>query len=374
MAIQVIPYSDDWVPAVKAFNDRMHASGTHWGWYTAAEDEWLPRREGIKTWREHWLAVENGDTVRGAYALKPHEWRIAGVPHTVVDWQGPVTEGLIDRRYNTLGLRLLREMLRQYPLLYSWGHGGLEQPLLQMLGKLGWLLHRTPFCLRVLKPARFLRHNRYLRSTTGRRLALDVAAFSGAGPFAIHALHAVKAFGGGSVARATATEFTTFEGWADELWERCAPHYAVIAVRDANTMNALLPTTGTWPRALKLRVERDGRTLGWAAVMDTQMQNDDRFGTLRVGSMIDCLALPDDAAAVTDAAFRFLRARGVDMVISNQSHPAWIAAFARLGFELVPGRRIFAAAPALHTAIEPFAETSRGLHLTNMDGHGPMSL
>ena len=160
MAIQVIPYSDDWVPAVQAFNDRMHASGTHWGWYTAAEDEWLPRREGVKTWREHWLAIENGDTVRGAYALKPHEWRIAGVPHTVVDWQGPVTEGLIDRRYNTLGLRLLREMLRQYPLLYSWGHGGLEQPLLQMLEKLGWLLHRTPFCLRVLKPARFLRRNR----------------------------------------------------------------------------------------------------------------------------------------------------------------------------------------------------------------------
>jgi hypothetical protein len=373
MAIQVVPYRDDWVGAVQAFNDRMHASGTHWGWYGAAEDEWLPRREGVKTWREHWLAVEDGTTVRGAYALKPHEWRIAGVPHLVVDWQGPVTEGLIDRRYNTLGLRLLREMLRQYPLLYSWGHGGLEQPLLQMLQKLGWLLHRTPFCVRVLRPARFLRHNRYLRSTPRRRLALDVAAFTGAGPLAIHALHTVASLRGGSVPHADATEFASFESWADEVWERCAPHYAVIAARDASTMNALLPGSD-WPRAHKLRITRDGTTLGWAAVMDTQMQNDDRFGTLRVGSVIDCLALPSDAPAVIAAAFRFLRSRGVDIVISNQSHPAWIDAFAKLGFHLVPGRRIFAAAPALHTAIEPFAETSRGLHLTNMDGHGPMSL
>jgi hypothetical protein len=116
------------------------------------------------------------------------------------------------------------------------------------------------------------------------------------------------------------------------------------------------------------------RTLGWTLVMDTQMEAHERFGSLRVGSIVDVLADPADAPAVVGAAFRFLRARGVDLVVSNQAHPAWIDAFARHGFTVVQGRRVFAASPELHKALEPWTETSRGLHLTNMDGHGPMAL
>lgn len=373
MAIEVIPYTDEWVTAVLAFNDRMHAGGTHWGWYGAAADDWLPVREGRKTWREHWLAVEDGTTVRGAYALKPHEWRIRGEPQWVVDWQGPVTEGFVDRRFNTLGLRLIREMLRQRPMLYSWGHGGLEQPMLLMLEKLGWLLHHTPFLLRIVRPVRFLRRNGYLRESPARRLALDALAFSGGGALAIHGLHALRALGARRTARAEATPFDHFEAWADALWERVAPAYLAIGARDAATMNALLPA-GKWPPAIRLRITRDGRTLGWAVVLDTQMQDEPRFGTLRVGSVIDCLAAPADAEAVIGAAYRFLRARGVDLVISNQSHPAWIAAFVAYGFLALRDRRVFAASPELRKALAPFEESSAGLHLTNMDGHGPMGL
>ena len=51
-----------------------------------------------------------------------------------------------------------------------------------------------------------------------------------------------------------------------------------------------------------------------------------------------------------------------------------LAAFATHGFLLLPDRRVFAASPELHKTAMPFAETSLGLHLTNMDGHGPMGL
>lgn len=373
MAIEVVPYRPEHVPAVLAFNDRMHGGGTHWGWYGSPVDDWLPPRDGAKTWREHWLAVEDGATVRGAYALKPHEWRIRGEPQWVVDWQGPVTEGIVDRRFNTLGLRLLREMLRRHPMLYSWGHGGLEQPMLQMLEKLGWHLHKTPFLVRVVHPVRFLRGNRYLRGTPARRLALDALAFSGAGAIGLHAMHALRMLGARRSAPAAAEPFDRFEAWADELWERCAGDYLAIAARDAATMNALFPPA-KWPPATKLRVVRDGATLGWAAVLDTQMHDEPRFGDLRVGSVVDCLAAPADAEAVIGAAFRFLRARGVDLVISNQAHPAWIAAFVAHGFEALPDRRVLAASPELAKALAPFVEGSRALHLTNLDGHGPMGL
>jgi hypothetical protein len=371
MAIRVVPYTAEWVAAVLAFNERMHGSG--WGWYGSPVDSWLPERTGKRTWREHWLAIEDGVAVRGGYGLRPQEWWIRGAPQLVTDWQGPVTEGLINRRYSALGIRLLREMLRQYPLLYSWGHGGLEQPMLQMLEKLGWLLHPTPFCVRILHPFRFLRRNLYLRGTFPRRLALDLAALTGVGSLAAPVLHAGLGAGHAREANATAREFERFAAWADELWERCLPRYAAIATRDADTMNTLL-VPGRWPPCVRLRIERDGATLGWVVVMDTVMQDDPRFGSLRVGSVVDVLAEPADAEAVVGAAFRYLRSRPVDLVVSNQAHPAWALGFAAHGFLRLRGRRTFAASPALHAALEPFAETSLGLHLTNMDGHGPHAL
>lgn len=373
MPIQVVPYTKEWIQGVLDFNDRMHAGGVNWGWYGTPVDDWLPVREGRKTWREHYLAIEDGSVVRGAYALKPHEWWIDGKPVVVTDWQGPVAEGAVDRKYNTLGLRLLREVMRQYPLAYSWGHGGLEAPMLLMLEKLGFLLHRTPFCLRIEKPARFLRRNRYLRGTAARRLGLDLLALSGAGSLGVRALHTGLALQRTRSAPAQAEEFQVFEAWADDLFARCIPRYRALACRDAATMNALLPPA-RWPNAIRLRVTRGAETLGWAVVFDTQMSDDGRFGSLRVGSVVDALALPEHAEAVVGAAHRALRARGVDMIFSNQAHPDWVAGFAAHGFLILPDRRALAASPRLAEALAPFEEVKRGLHLTNMDGHGPMQL
>jgi hypothetical protein len=87
--------------------------------------------------------------------------------------------------------------------------------------------------------------------------------------------------------------------------------------------------------------------------------------------VVDCLAAPNDAAAVIGAANRFLVDRGVDMIASNQAHPIWAEAFAKNGYVILPGRRYFAASPELQKVLAPFDENQIGLHLTNLDGHGP---
>jgi len=99
-----------------------------------------------------------------------------------------------------------------------------------------------------------------------------------------------------------------------------------------------------------------------------------RFGDLRVGSIVDCLADPADAGEVVSAATRFLTQRGVDIVVSNQAHPGWARGFAQNGYAVLADKRLFAASPALQQALTPFDQVSQGLHLTNMDGHGPMAL
>jgi hypothetical protein len=198
-------------------------------------------------------------------------------------------------------------------------------------------------------------------------------AHTGAGSLAVRALHAAQTVRGGRAPRAEVEVVPEFGDWADDVWDRCAEAYSVIALRDRTTLNVVLPPEG-WPHAIRLRVTRDGSTLGWAVVLDTQMSGDRRFGDLRVGSLIDGLALPDDAPAVVGAAYRFLRKRGVDLVFANQSHPRWIEALVGQGFLILEGRRHFAASPELRKALEPFEETRVGLYLTNMDGHGPIGL
>lgn len=347
----------------------------HWRWPESPVDRWVPYHEskGRRTWRRHYVVHEEDGTIRGACALKPHDWWVKGETVQITDWHGPITEGVIDNKFLTVGLRMIREMQKEAPLLYSWGHGGLETPMLKMLESMRFLMYGTPFCLRVLRSARFLRLNGYLRTTGMRRVAQDLLAYSGLGWL------------GGKLAGAwmrrhrrvpkglRVEEFATFGPWADELWESVRSSYSAIAYRDAETMNHLLPVGG-WPEGIRLRVWDDDRSLGWVVVLDTQMSGDIRFGDLRVGSIIDCFADPEDADAVIAGADAFLASRGVDCIMSNQAHPRWREAFARNGYLLLENRRFLAATPALEKLLSPFDEVWMGLHMTNLDGHGPMRM
>jgi hypothetical protein len=377
MAIEIVPHSAELRDAVEAFNARMREGGSPWGMYTDPVPDWIPRQSPEqRVWREYYLAVEDKRDVRGGFVLKPQPWWIRGEVRIVTDWQGPYSEGIYSTRYSMLGLRMIRDMLRRQPLLYSWAYGGAaeEDAMVQMLAKIGWRMHDTPMCIRVLRPRRFLRLNRYLRSSPERRLALDVLALSGAGSIGLHALHLGLRLYGRRRFRARAEVVSEFGPWADELWRQCREHYVALAVRDSEVMNTLVPARG-WPPGHRLRV-RDprGQEVGWAVVLDTQMRGDARFGDLRVGSVIDCLGPPQRAGEVVAAAPDWLAARGVDLVVSNQVHPDWVRAFRDNGYVVLPKRRLFTASPELQKALEPFEQSMGGLHMTNLDGHGPMTL
>lgn len=377
MKIRIVPHGSEYSDAVEAFNRRLREGGSRWGFYTRHECDWIPHREKSRVWRDFYLAVSEDGAVRGGFALKPQAWFIRGSNHTVADWQGPFSEGEISPQHAALGLRMVRDMQKKEPLLYSWGHGGQGAPVLQMVRKMGWFVHGSPLLLHIRRPYRFLRKNGALRRSPMLRLALDLTAFSGVGPLALSALMSAQAafrrrrYGTGVASEpVSVSEFDRFGPWADALWDRCKSRYEALAVRDADIMNTLLPAGG-WPNAIKLKVEQGGEVIGWVAVMDTAMKGDSRFGDLRLGSVIDCLALPEHGFAVTRAAKKYLCDRNVDLIVSNQTHPAWIKGFESNGFLRIENMRFMACSPALSDALSPHATTLQGLHLTNLDGHGP---
>jgi hypothetical protein len=379
MKIKIVPHGRQYSEAVESFNQRLRDGGSKWGFYVHHECDWIPQDGRRRVWRDFFLAVEENGTVRGGFALKPQPWYINGTEQTVADWQGPFSEGELSPEYAALGLRMIREMQKRQPMVYSWGHGGADSPVLQLAHKMGWLVHGSPLMLYVNKPFRFLRYNAFLRRKRAIRVALDILALSGVGALGLHLLQAALASSsrlrhGVKLGRCIrASQFERFESWADDLWEGCKVRYGALAVRDANIMNTLLPVGG-WPNALKLRVEEGKSLLGWVVVMDTSMKGDSRFGDLRLGSIIDCLAAPEHCAAVVSAAKNFLCDRGVDLIVSNQTHAAWIEGFTCSGFMRMDDKRFMACSPALSEALLPHETTLRGLHLTNLDGHGPHML
>jgi|SRR5579871_451032 len=353
MPLAIRPFSADWRPAVRQFNARLDAAG-------AAPGLRLPEEPEIEMLpgSDLYLAVDDA-IVRGGYVLRPQQFSFHGAMRRVAHYRLPLSEGIIDKRYAAIGPLLLRSALQTEPLLYALGMGGFDRPLPRMLQAMGWKLWPVPFYFRVVHPTRFLRQMRALRRNSWRAALMDLAAWTGAGWLGTRFLQRR------SVAQASRPILVDdWTKWADEGWNAACACYGAIAQRDAATLRQLYPSST--PRFIRLQVKPDR----WAVVLDTAMQDDQYFGNLRVGTIVDCLARPEHAPAVVQAARVFLESRGVDLIISNQAHSAWTGALRADGFLEGPSNFLLGASRALTEMLGAINE----VHVNRGDGDGPIHL
>jgi hypothetical protein len=273
---------------------------------------------------------------------------------------------MVNNKYSWVASRMLGTGLKAQPLLYGLN---MTDQLTRLLTIFGWSLCRVPFYFKVNCPGRFLREIRVLRKTKARQLIANVAARTGIGGLALKILQSARAMGG--LRDEQAKVVRGFSGWADDLWNACKRSYAMIAVRDSETLNILYPAGSN--TFLCYKVTRGSTVLGWSVLLDTQMRDHKHFGNLRVGSIVDCFALPEQAFGVVRAATQVLEARGVDVILSNQSYAAWGAALQSAGFLQGPSNFRFAASRELTKLLGPVPTTMAHIHLTRGDGAGPVN-
>ncbi len=329
---------------------------------------WLPKGDHPRVYQEAFLALDNG-TMHGGYILKRQPFAMHGEEAIVASYRLPVSEGIADRAYASLGLLMMRDAVRRQPLLFSLGMGAIDRPLPKMQKSMGWIQCAVPFYFRVVHGGRFARQIQPLRRTRVRRLALDLAAYSGAatlGTLAWKVLRRSAAQPGIVVERVQ-----KFGLWANDVWSRCRDRYALIAVRDADILTALYPPEDG--RFLRWRLLDGERVLGWVVCIDTRMRGHKQFGNLRVGTIVDCLAEPESAAIVVGAASRELERLGVDLIVSNQSHGSWGQGLRSAGFVAGPSNFIFSASKQLG-ALTRSSELCASIHINRGDGDGPMHL
>lgn len=370
MPITIEPYSEDRIPAVRAFNQALAAGGVtpEFRFPESNIPHWLPPLDGRRIYQQYHLAVE-GDCVRGAFILKYQDFCLRGKIRPVVYYHLPLSLGIVNKSYVSVGLTMLRTAIKREPVLFALGMGGFDRPLPTMLKALGWKLSAVPFFFRVVHPAKFARQIAPLRSSPSRRFAGAFAALTGTGWLGIHTLQRMRSR---KQPPGLSHEcITTFGAWADDLWQRCSSSCSLIASRDSVTLNILYPPGKNF---LCIRVTRNSETVGWSVVLDTQMRDNKYFGNLRVGTIADCLALPSDAQAVLHTTAQFLARRGVDLIVVNHSHSAWSSAFRCSGFLEGPSNFIFGASPSLVKELEPYDENLPTAYFMRGDGDGPVNL
>ena len=368
MAISIVPYASHHKAAVREFNQRLRAGGAAGDlvFYEDSTPRFLPKRPGSDLYNEYFVAVEDG-VVRAGYALKHQRFFFEdGEVRSVGYYHHPLSEGLVNKAYSHAGAILLRDALARQPLLYCLGMDGYDNPLPKMLKLLGWSDCLVPFLFRVVHPAAFLRQVEAVRQGAWRRFFMDVAAWSGAGWLAFRGAQTWKQWRARRPQVHAAEEVAKFEDWANPLWEEAKGAHAMTAVRDADTLRTLFPATEA--HLTRIRLSVGGRAIGWAVV--GERKKNPKFGELRVGSIIDCFASPENALSVVREAARALERRGVDLITSNQSHGTWRGAFRESGFLEGPSNFIFAASPKLSRLLSPFEEKKARVHFTRADGDG----
>lgn len=320
---------------------------------------------------DHYLLLD-GAAVRGGFMLQKQPFWLAGASRPVNNIQMPVTEGLVDRKYAALGMLLVRLALQENPLLFALGMGSREQRFPRLLEAMGWRIRSVPFLFRVHKARRFLQEIEPLRRTPARRVLAQVAAWSGAGAVAIHGMQSRTIFRFRRGVSVEVEALNAWPEWVDSVWDEAKSGCSMAGMRTRENLDALYPLAASPWAAYACR--HNGRAVGWLVLLATQMREHKHFGNLRVGTVLDGLAIPGFEDAVADAARGCLEESGVELALTNQAHRNWIGAFRRSGFLTGPSNYLLATSPELSEFLDPPAELDPLIHMTRGDGDGRIHL
>lgn len=359
--------------ALERLNQRLAAGGAVDRVYPEDPGTPTPERDADAPIQLSCFVARDDDEVRGSVWLKEQQFRVKGGDERFGWAKYPVAESLVDSRFAGVPAGLTLKLARAQPRSMALGLGGHGGPFARVLAAMRWQGSTIPFFAKLVRPARVLRHLAYLRQTAWRRALLDIAAVSGLGWLGARAASFAVALGAPRHrAGATTRVVESFGSWADTLWEQCRDEYDFLAVRSAAALEAGYPRS--FANLVRLRVQRDGGDLGWLCVLREDLARRDAspfFGPLVVGLLADGLAHPADAADVVAAGVDYLVAAGVDLIVSNQSHPAWCNALRASGFLPGPSRLAFYRSAQVEERLAEAGVQASGWHINQGDCDGP---
>jgi hypothetical protein len=365
MIREILPEDAD---SIGKFNSRLQAAGVSFTFPVSSADL-MQLRPGLDAPFQLAYVLSDGTAVRGGYILKSEQIFVDGQNLSVGNYQLPLSEGIVDRRYAMVGVQLIKDALGRQPRLYCLGMGNTARPLPRLLSKLGWTVSTVPFLFRIENAGNFTREIRWVRRRASGRFLLDFARNTGmlAGFVALRRMRR-EVFRPKVPTGVSFDEVQDFPAEIDELFFNVRADYGLMCDRRAAAMRQKLPANDC--RLSRIVLRRSGRVAGWAVVSISQLSDHTQFGNMKLGCIVDGLAAAPDVGPLLAEACRRLEQARCDLLVSNQTHPVWIRGLQRQGFFQGPSNFILALSPPL-AACRP---TGAPAHFNRADGDGPINL
>jgi hypothetical protein len=366
--LDIVPYSAVYREAVDRFNAKLAEAGSDW---TFPGRERPQGADQMPAWDESFVATEDSE-VYGGYILKHRRFFLGGRPLDLGALQLPLSLGEVDSAYAHVSVALLFDAIRRSPYLYSLGLGSEETQYARLLAAAGWQHITVPFLFAVKSPNRFAREIHLPADKANVQRALRLLGWAGLAGAAV-ALRRRATSRPRPAPRQTSPsdsrEVVAFGDGVEPLFAAERDGYVLVADRGEEALRRIYPSDED--AFIRLEVVRGGRVVGWAVLLDAEMRDNKYFGSMRVGSIADCFAAPDDAASVVAAADAYLARRGVDIVVSNQLHPVWCDALKAAGYQPGPSNFFFYYSEGLAEHLRGVPAWQAGAHLNRGDGEGP---
>jgi hypothetical protein len=354
---------------IREFNARIAANDGGFTFPTHPRELGVPASAGARLWTEMWVARDEL-AVRGGFLLKHERLLNNGSEVPVGNFQLPLSEGIVDRRFAMVGLSLLQRASKESTALYSLGMGSLSRPLPRLLARRGWLVEEVPFFFRVIRGTRFAKNLRTLQTSPKHRSLMRLARVTGAAAIGAMAWRAAARAARLKACLRQSLRFVavrSFDERVDRIAYSCRPSYTALLDRSSEALNVKFPAGDE--RLHRFLVEARGEPIGWLVLGFSRLQDHKQFGALKLGSIVDGLVEPSWLELAIAISAKKLTAMGADLIVSNQSHKTWQRALSRNLFARGPTNFIFARSPGFAIGI-PLHE----LHINRGDGDGPINL
>jgi hypothetical protein len=354
--------------SIHEFNSRLERAGVTFT-FPVRSSELMQRFPGVDAPFQAAYVLSDGSAIRGGYILKSEQVFVGAQSLAVGNYQLPLSEGIVDRKYAMVGVQLIKDALGRQSRLYCLGMGNTARPLPRLLSKLGWTVSSVPFLFRIENARNFTREISWLRRKAGVRFLLDFARNTGtlAGIIGLTRLHR-RVFAPRTPAGVSFTEVADFSEEIDELFLAVRGDYGLMCDRRAAAMRERLPAKDS--KLLRIVLRRSGKVAGWIVVSISQLSSHTQFGSMKLGCIVDGLAALPDVGLLIGEACRRLERAPCDLLVSNQTHPVWIQDLRRQGFFQGPSNFVLALSP-------PLAASRAGVssaHFNRADGDGPINL
>jgi len=365
MRVEFTPLDDSLVSACREFNERLRSHGEPPFLLPQAHAPRKVTRSLGGVEYTHYVALDRTGMVRGGMLLMEQRGWLQNETIRLINIQSPLSEGLFDRRFSGVALQMLRFTLARSPYLYAVGMGHEQNPFPRLLRAAGWSVTSVPFSVWIQNSRRFLHQISPLRH--GFRMVLaQIAAASGVSTAMLLAWQLAH--------RPRFTRHYSLESahcWPvglNTIWEQCRQQISLSVLRDEETLASVYPDDQIRLRRFLLR--HHGEIVGWSVGIATSMVQNQYFGDLCVGTILDGLASAEHLPALLALTRDALVDLGAELILTNQTHHLWLAELRQLGFLSAPSNYVLATSGALNAALKANPDKSSRMHFSRGDGDG----